>query len=190
MMIIKWLVFLSNRCDQNAAMPEHWRREGTLADVLPIKKFLSVTVVSICLTGVSFPAYAQQAIDNGYVGSTSCQPCHKAQYENFQTYARKSKSFDSVRKMSNGLTPDEIKNCYTCHCTGFGKAGGFISEDKTPELKDAGCEVCHGPGQRHIKTRNPDHILKEVTIQICQECHTEDRVTSFRYTPVIHAGCH
>jgi|GEM_PF-291467 len=190
MMIIKWPAFFLNRCNRSAAMPEPCRRNGALTDAVSIKKLLSTAVVSICLTGISFPAHAQQAIDNGYVGSLSCQPCHEAQYENFRNYARKSKSFESVKKMSTGLTPEEIRECYTCHCTGYGEAGGFISEDKTPELKDAGCEVCHGPGKRHIETQDPDHILKAVTIQVCQKCHTEDRVTSFRYTPVIHAGCH
>ncbi|OEU59558.1 MAG: cytochrome C, partial [Desulfobacterales bacterium PC51MH44] len=112
------------------------------------------------------------------------------QYISFKSHARKSRSFESVQKMKKGLTEDEIKECYVCHTMGYGKPGGFISPEKTPELKNAGCEVCHGPGSIHIKTEDPAYIIRDVTINICQECHIEERVKAFRYKPIIYAGSH
>ena len=84
-----------------------------------------------------------------YVGSDVCKACHEKEYNSFMTYAKKSKSFNSIERVRKGLTVEEIKGCYYCHTTGYGKPGGFISPEKTPHLKNAGCEVCHGPGEFH-----------------------------------------
>lgn len=133
---------------------------------------------------------AQDSSPKGYVGSGACLQCHQAEYAQFTKYARKSNSFQSVLKMKKGLTPYEITQCYTCHTTGYGKPGGFVSPEKTPKLKDAGCEVCHGPGRQHTETQNPNHIIRKVTIEVCQECHIEDRIRAFRYRPILRAGAH
>jgi DnaJ-class molecular chaperone len=117
-------------------------------------------------------------------------PCHEQEYENFTKYARKSHSFQSVLKMKKGLTSDEIKQCYVCHTTGYGKSGGFVSLEQTPELKDAGCEVCHGPGEQHIESQDPADLGGKVTIEVCQTCHTAERVSAFRYKPMVHGGAH
>ncbi|MBW1740100.1 MAG: cytochrome c family protein [Deltaproteobacteria bacterium] len=136
------------------------------------------------------PVWAQDSKPNTYVGSDTCLLCHEAEYDNFSKYARKSKSFQSVLKMRKGLTADEVKGCYACHTTGYGKPGGFVSIEQTPELKDAGCEVCHGPGGRHSETQDPDHIIGKVTIDVCQKCHTQERVSAFRYRPMLYGGAH
>ncbi len=134
---------------------------------------------------------AQNQSINKYIGLDVCKSCHQTQYDRFQKYAMKSKSFQSVQKMKKGLTPDEIEGCYHCHTTGYGEPGGFVSLQQTPELKNAGCEVCHGPGMRHVEEKgNPDLIVREVELDICEKCHTEDRVQSFHYKPIIYAGSH
>ena len=139
---------------------------------------------------LSWPAGAQQQKANTYVGSASCRSCHETQYESFMNHARKSRSFESIEKMKKGLTDDEIRECYGCHTTAYGKKGGFIDPAQTPELKNAGCEVCHGPGKLHVDTHDPAQIIRNVTIDICRNCHTEDRVSAFRYKPTIYAGSH
>lgn len=126
----------------------------------------------------------------GYVGSKACQDCHEQEYQNYVKYARKSKSFSSVLKMKKGLTQEEIRKCYSCHTTGYGKPGGFISLEETPDLKDAGCEVCHGPGKAHAESGDPAYIEEKVGLKTCQVCHTPERVKAFRYKPLIHGGGH
>ena len=74
-----------------------------------------------------------------YVGSSVCKGCHEEEYKNFTTYAKKSRSFESIERVRKELTEEEIKGCYQCHTTGYGKLGGFISPEKTPYLKNAGC---------------------------------------------------
>ena len=125
-----------------------------------------------------------------YVGSLACKDCHPEEYTNFTTYAKKSTSFQSVEKQLRHLTPDEIKQCYPCHTTGYGKPGGFISLEETPHLKNAGCEVCHGPGSKHAQTANPENIIKDMSKKDCEVCHISERVKAFKYKPLIHGGAH
>ncbi len=125
-----------------------------------------------------------------YVGSRSCRPCHPREYTSFIRYAKKSTSYRSIERLQKGLTPEDIRKCYGCHTTGYGKPGGFVSVDKTPELKNAGCEVCHGPGGRHIRTGSPGDIKRKPTRKDCEVCHTSERVRAFRYRPMIHGGGH
>jgi hypothetical protein len=141
---------------------------------------------------VHSPVCAEQASNRTlkYVGSEACQTCHENEYKNFMTYAKKSTSFKSIERVKKGLTEDEIKGCYFCHTTGYGKPGGFVSLEKTPHLKNAGCEVCHGPGESHVKTQSTRDIKRRMTIEDCEVCHTSERVKAFRYKPMIHGGAH
>ncbi len=125
-----------------------------------------------------------------YVGSDVCKKCHEKEYNSFMKYAKKSKSYESIERVKKGLTEEEIKGCYFCHTTGYGKPSGFISVEKTPHLKNAGCEVCHGPGGLHIKSRIPSDIKRRMTMEDCEVCHTSERVRAFRYKPMIHGGAH
>jgi hypothetical protein len=125
-----------------------------------------------------------------YVGSEICKGCHEMEYNGFMKYAKKSKSFNSIERVKKGLTEEEIRGCYFCHTTGYGKPGGFVSVEKTPHLKNAGCEVCHGPGEFHIKSNDAKDIKRRMTLKDCEVCHTSERVQAFRYKPMIHGGAH
>jgi hypothetical protein len=124
-----------------------------------------------------------------FAGSLACKACHEKEYNSFLQYSKKAKSFESIEKMRKGLTEEEIRKCYFCHTTGYG-SGGFISPEKTPHLKNAGCEVCHGPGSIHVKTRSPGNIKKRIAMEDCERCHIAERVRAFRYKPLIHGGGH
>jgi hypothetical protein len=147
-----------------------------------------VIISSLVLT--LLPVLAETRRSPQYVGSEACKKCHKEEYASFMTYAKKATSFRSIERVKKGLTEEEIKGCYYCHTTGYRKPGGFISPEKTPHLKNAGCEVCHGPGEFHIKSRNPAYIKRKLTLKDCEVCHTSERVQAFRYKPLIHGGAH
>lgn len=125
-----------------------------------------------------------------YVGSLACKSCHENEYLNFTTYAKKSNSYNSIERLQKGLTEQDLKKCYSCHTTGYGKPGGFISVEKTPHLKDAGCEVCHGPGSFHVEDSKPESIIGRPTIPICDQCHTSEMIKAFKFRPLIHGGGH
>jgi len=123
-------------------------------------------------------------------GSEACKECHEAEYSNFKRYAKKSHSFESIMTMKKGLTQEEMKKCFACHTTGYGEPGGFRSEAETPNLKNTGCEACHGPGSLHVETEDPGDIKGRLTREDCKACHNSDRVKAFKFKPLIYGGAH
>lgn len=130
------------------------------------------------------------ASEKTFVGSDACMECHKTQYSNFQSSAKKASSYESIRVMEPKLTEEEFKSCFECHTTGYGQPGGFISDGLTPKLKNAGCEVCHGPGSLHIKSQDPEDIKSKITIEECNRCHSPERVQAFNFKPLLFGGAH
>ncbi len=158
------------------------KREGRILQYL-------VLVVMVFIWGwPGNSGFSQEA--KTYVGSETCKGCHEAEYKNFKTYAKKANSFKSVASMKKGLTEAEYRSCLECHTTGYGKPGGFRSEQETPHLKDAGCESCHGPGSVHANTQDPKAIQARLTLKECETCHSSERVSAFNYVPLIHGGAH
>lgn len=147
-------------------------------------------IVSIFLVGIFVICEKGLADEKVYVGSESCKECHEQEYNNYLNYAKKAKSFESIKKMKNKLTPEEYQSCFKCHTTGYGKPGGFISEEKTPHLKNAGCEVCHGPGSLHVKTEDPEDINYQIDMKNCNICHSKDRIEAFNFKPLLFGGAH
>jgi len=125
-----------------------------------------------------------------YVGSEGCKECHANEYSTFKQFNKKAHSFESIIRLKKGLEEAELKKCFECHTTGYGKEGGFRSEQETPQLKDAGCEVCHGPGSIHAATGNPKEIKGKLTEKDCESCHNSERVISFKYKPLVYGGAH
>jgi Cytochrome c554 and c-prime len=131
-----------------------------------------------------------RASDKTYVGSKACLECHDTEYKNFLTYAKKNHSYESIGRMRKKLTEAEFSSCLTCHTTGYGQPGGFRSEEETPHLKEAGCEVCHGPGNVHAESGDPADIKGDLTAKDCEACHNSERVEAFDYKPLIFGGAH
>jgi hypothetical protein len=149
------------------------------------KLFIIVCVTILGLT----TANILSAEEKSYVGSETCKECHDQQYNNFLKYSKKAHSFDSIKKMEEKLSIEEYQACFECHTTGYNKKGGFVSEVKTPGLKNPGCEVCHGPGSLHVDTEDPDDIVR-VTMESCNACHSGDRIEAFDFKPLLFGGAH
>jgi predicted CXXCH cytochrome family protein len=84
--------------------------------------------------------------------------------------------------------PDELRSsqseeakCSGCHRTGFlpeiASAKGIVTVAAKGE-PGIGCEACHGPGGRHVKSKNPAHTIHPVKdlnahqqSQLCGRCH-------------------
>jgi hypothetical protein len=104
---------------------------------------------------------AASAEPPSFVGAKKCKACHLKQFQSWEQ-TKMAKSFDLLRagvaaeaKTKAKLDPkkdythDEV--CLGCHTTGFGKPGGFVSLEKTPDLVGVQCESCHGPGSEYLK---------------------------------------
>lgn len=95
-----------------------------------------------------------------YVGSDRCLGCHAGEfakwkdskhghaYEGLEVYAKRpgNRQFDP--------------ECIVCHTVGYGIKTGFESTEKTPGLKDVGCESCHGPGSGHMSAPRDPELLR------------------------------
>ena len=145
-----------------------------------------------CPIGIAtmLPVAAAQK-PSSYVGSKVCRDCHPKEYESYSKYSKKAHSSQSVKIMASKLTAEELSGCFACHTTGYGQPGGFVSFEKTPELADAGCEVCHGPGSDHADAGgDPRLIRSKLSMAMCEGCHSADRVRTFNFKPMLFAGAH
>ena len=124
---------------------------------------------------------SRESPTNGYAGTSACAKCHQKQYESwkmtthahaFTTLVRKKQSFNS--------------ECLPCHVT------SNVSENSPerkrnllltlpPQLQAVGCEVCHGPGKKHISA--PETYIPRRIPQpsVCLRCHTPKRDSDFDY---------
>jgi hypothetical protein len=146
---------------------------------------LAALVVSAAMTGTG------RTESGRYVGSEACSECHEEEYDHYRKFAKKAHSGDSVKIMMGDLTREELAECYGCHMTGYGKPGGFVSFEKTPEMAQAGCEVCHGPGFDHVDSGgDPDLIKRDLSLDDCTGCHNPERVEAFDFKPLLYGGAH
>jgi len=138
------------------------------------KSFVAVLIFGMVFAALSlyFGAFTQTfAEDNKYVGAEKCKSCHPKQFADFES--RKFTKAWAVLQM-RGKTKDP--ECLKCHVTGFGKPGGFVSEETTPFLRYKQCEACHGAGQAHVN--NPGDATARAAMigyvkdkNVCIECH-------------------
>src|SRR5262249_49755890 len=128
-----------------------------------------------------------------YVGSQACEKCHANAYAIWQ----KTPHAHAYHTLETAKSPGQRQydgECVVCHVTGFGYVSGFSNEEKTPTLKDVGCESCHGPGSLHASGNRKPKMLalmnpfkaKEgesaeeaskrqfLIDQSCQQCHDQD----------------
>lgn len=152
-------------------------------------RLLAGLILSAALTLLSAPAlFAADA--PVFVGSKACSQCHEEQYATFNKYSKKAHSWRSIAVMQPKLKPNELKECFECHTTGYGKPGGFVSEQATPDLAQVGCETCHGPGSAHAESGDPKLIRRKPELATCQACHNSQRIEDFGFKPLVYSGAH
>ena len=154
------------------------------------RRSISALFFVLILTGFYGVSRASDQGEATFTGTESCKECHEDEYENFKAFAKKATSYESIKKMQKGLTSQELKQCFSCHTTGYGQPGGFVSIVKTPHLADAGCEVCHGPGSNHVESEDPDDLIAELDAESCKTCHNSSRVEAFNFKPMLYGGAH
>jgi hypothetical protein len=152
---------------------------------------LAVTMLFLWVPAGRSQAPAVPPADAAYVGSEACAACHDAQFQTYSKYSKKAHSSKSVQIMASDLTDEELRSCYGCHTTGYGKPGGFVSFQATPTLANAGCEVCHGPGSAHAESGGDASLIKgKLSMSDCETCHSAERVAAFNFKPMLYAGAH
>ena len=123
-----------------------------------------------------------------YVGSKYCKLCHDYEYEKWMTSkqvfipglskqaspdSRHADAFAALEKVGSEYDPE----CVVCHAVGMQYQTGYISPAKTPELKDVGCENCHGPGSEHLRSLGA--IETSGPMSTCSDCHTAEQSAEY-----------
>ncbi|HEX3345976.1 MAG TPA: multiheme c-type cytochrome [Polyangiaceae bacterium] len=119
-------------------------------------------------------APAPRPDEASYVGIEACTGCHPGPREvwNGTTHARAYATLSKQFKEFN-------LECVGCHVTGYEQPGGS-TVTHVDKLENVQCEVCHGPGSRHVanpldKTR----IVARPEASRCLECHHPPHVEDF-----------
>lgn len=83
-----------------------------------------------------------------FTGSESCKRCHQYEFDAWLTKPH-ADALRSLKKVGSDRDPE----CVVCHVIGMEYDSGYITEEKTPHLKDVGCENCHGSARAHRLVR-------------------------------------
>ncbi|MFW6163404.1 MAG: multiheme c-type cytochrome, partial [Planctomycetota bacterium] len=111
-------------------------------------------------------------LDKGrYAGDRACRVCHERQHADW-TLTRHACAWETLVRLGKQDDP----KCARCHVVGFGQRGGFVSERRTPGLRDVQCESCHG---RNGCAAFAGGQAQPVTAATCTPCH--DPVHSPRF---------
>lgn len=126
-----------------------------------MKKFLKV----IKEMDPPSPGIAENNDTLPYVGYKACVECHEEEVETWKNM-KHAGAFDTLEEkyLSN-------PKCVACHSTGFGKKGGFVDIGSTPEMKHVQCEMCHGPGSRHVAEGRDQRTPYNNVRNVCTDCH-------------------
>ena len=142
---------------------------------------------------------AQETKEFAFAGVKTCKKCHRKVWKTWKKTPM-AESFTILMpgeraemKTKAGLDPNKDytkdASCLPCHTTGYGKPGGFVSVEATPDLMGVGCEACHGAGtaynkvmKKHGRIYSEDEMIHtglnldpRVT---CLSCHNEKSPTS------------
>jgi len=107
-----------------------------------------------------------------YTGSKSCKGCHEYEYDKWSTKAH-AHAYATLEEEGSEADPE----CVVCHVVGLKYESGFVSVQETADLKDVGCEICHGPGSEHIKSLGD--VKTAEPKQDCDDCHTPDNSAEY-----------
>jgi hypothetical protein len=139
-----------------------------------------------------------------FVGTETCGECHTKAMAVWEKTAHAHATDTLVHPGERSDIPRQHDpECLSCHVTGWEPqkflplVGGYLSIDKTPLLKQNGCENCHGPGSEHVAAENNTGgkwdetsiakarvgmrlpLANKVAERKCMECHDIDNSPDF-----------
>jgi hypothetical protein len=117
--------------------------------------------------------------DQTYVGAKECGSCHVKEFAAWQKTGH-SRAFGVLTEKY-----EKDPKCLGCHTTGYKRPSGY-KDASDADLKGVTCEVCHGPGSKHVdickaygdkeltheEEELAEHSIYEVLPKnICIKCH-------------------
>ncbi len=113
---------------------------------------------------------------------SDCGSCH---FEEYDQWSRTPHAFAWQTIAEDGRTNDV--SCISCHTTRFGKKGGFVNTEITPELVNVGCVSCHTDFAGHPDEHESMNPVEEKT---CKACHDRPNSPDFVFADYRKAVLH
>jgi len=107
-----------------------------------------------------------------YRSTKSCVDCHFNEYALWSTNPH-GDAYATLVEVGSDRDPE----CVVCHVVGMDYESGFVSPEKTPQLKNVGCEVCHGPGSAHNAAMGYKPTTEPKSV--CLDCHTPEHSSGY-----------
>ncbi|HYV17748.1 MAG TPA: multiheme c-type cytochrome [Verrucomicrobiae bacterium] len=160
--------------------------DGSIPDDPTIRRhldgfYLSMGRVDSSRLSQTLPAAQHQGPrDAGYVGATTCQPCHAEEFNSW-IGTKHADAMKTLHHKHRHFSP----RCIGCHVVGYGSPDGYRIGDMSGRLAAVQCESCHGPGKRHAQSPTKATIRRTVDPSVCLQCHDEQHSDSFEYTSMV-----
>ncbi|HTA91344.1 MAG TPA: multiheme c-type cytochrome [Polyangiaceae bacterium] len=104
--------------------------------------------------------------ESHYVGVEACSTCHKSE----RAFWDKTQHAGAYATLSSAHKEFNL-DCVSCHVTGYDKPGGSTVVH-VENLSNVQCEVCHGPGSRHVQKPSDDKLIALPERGLCAAtCH-------------------
>ena len=101
-----------------------------------------------------------------YVGVEVCSTCHSSERE-FWNRTQHSSAYATLSSAHKEFNLD----CVSCHVTGYDRPGGSTVVH-VEKLSNVQCEVCHGPGSRHVESPLTEKAIALPEQSLCAaQCH-------------------
>lgn len=120
-----------------------------------------------------------------YVGTQACAKCHQPAVDFWKhtVHAQAWKTLVDVDKQYH-------YDCIGCHVTGWDKPNGAtLATAEKRGLTDVQCEVCHGPGSKHVSEAgldDPKTLVRKPPDNFCADnCHTKEHSDTFTLIPYL-----
>lgn len=115
-----------------------------------------------------------------FLGPENCKRCHEDQYKNWSQTPH-AHAFATLEKDKKHDDP----NCVKCHVTGGEDPDGYAANRTTPDLRNVGCEVCHGKGTEHDRS-----TPLAITEAMCRTCHQGEFEKGFNFAAALPLVSH
>ena len=120
-----------------------------------------------------------------FVGSERCAGCHTPQHVQW-TSTQHAKAYKTLLDAHRHYHP----KCIACHSVGFSHPTGYKIGMRENALANVGCEMCHGPGGKHVASGSFREIVRTPPERACLACHDSEHDDDFDYVSHIQFVTH
>ncbi len=117
-----------------------------------------------------------KAVKNNYIGWQRCGKCNRAEVKSWQR-TKHARAYETLVEKNRQYNLD----CLFCHVTGIDRQHKSTALSVSTELREVGCESCHGPGRAHAANPQKNKLISHPPGKTCLSCHTRDHDPDFKY---------